>query len=105
MQPCCAYPIRPSLARRESLSRGGGPPILSTMRRPVSDPVFAAEPEPPVRGCDHPGCAAGGEFRAPKSRLELDRYHWFCLAHVRACNSACHYYHGMSDAEERKSVV
>ncbi|TMJ59762.1 MAG: J domain-containing protein [Alphaproteobacteria bacterium] len=69
------------------------------MRRPVSDPVFAAEPEPPLRGCDHPGCAAGGEFRAPKSRLELDRYHWFCLEHVRAYNSAWNYYRGMSDAE------
>ena len=69
------------------------------MRRPVSDPVFAAEPEPPLRGCDHPGCAAGGEFRAPKSRLDLHDYYWFCLDHVRAYNSAWNYYVGMSDAE------
>ena len=99
MQPCCAYPIRPSLARRESLSRGGGPPILSTMRRQTSDPVFAAEPDPPLRGCDRPGCAAGGEFRAPKSRLELERYYWFCLEHVRAYNTAWNYYAGMSETE------
>jgi len=69
------------------------------MRRQPTDPVFAAEPEPPVRACEHPGCPGGGEFRAPKSRLELDRYYWFCLEHVRAYNSAWNYYAGMNDSE------
>ena len=69
------------------------------MRRHPIDPLLAAEPEPPVRACDHPGCAAGGDFRAPKSRLEVDRYYWFCLEHVRAYNSAWNYYAGMSDIE------
>ena len=46
-----------------------------------------------------PGCEAGGDFRAPKSRLELDRYYWFCLEHVRAYNLAWNYYAGMSDSE------
>jgi hypothetical protein len=69
------------------------------MRRQPIDPVFTAEPEAPVRLCEHPGCEAGGDFRAPKSRLELDRYHWFCLEHVRAYNLAWNYYRGMSDSE------
>ena len=69
------------------------------MRRLLLDPVFAAEPETPVRLCDHPGCVAGGEFRAPKSRLELRDYYWFCLDHVRAYNTAWNYYAGMSDRE------
>jgi len=69
------------------------------MRRQPVDPIFEAEPEPPVRPCDHPGCAGGGDFRAPRSRLELNSYHWFCLEHVRAYNSAWNYYAGMSDAE------
>jgi hypothetical protein len=69
------------------------------MRRHPIDPVFPAEPEPPIHGCDHPGCAAGGEYRAPKSRLELNHYYWFCLEHIRAYNSAWNYYAGMSDAE------
>ena len=69
------------------------------MRRLLLDPVFAAEPETPVRLCDHPGCVAGGEFRAPKSRLELRDYYWFCLDHIRAYNSAWNYYAGMSDRE------
>ncbi len=69
------------------------------MRRQPIDPVFAAEPVPPTRLCDHPGCAGGGDFRAPRSRLELDRYYWFCLDHVRAYNLAWNYYAGMSEAE------
>ena len=69
------------------------------MRRTPEDPVFPAEPEAPVRLCDHPGCESGGEFRAPRSRLELDRYFWFCLEHVRAYNAAWNYYAGMSESE------
>jgi hypothetical protein len=69
------------------------------MRRVPIDPVFAAEPEPPARTCDQPGCEAGGDFRAPKSRLDLNCYFWFCLEHIRAYNSAWNYYAGMSDNE------
>ena len=79
------------------------------MRRQTIDPFFAAEPEPPLRLCDHPGCPAGGDFRAPKSRLELNCYYWFCLEHVRAYNTAWNYYAGMSDfeieAEIRRDTV
>jgi DnaJ domain len=69
------------------------------MRREPIDPVFAAEPVPPTRLCEHPGCESGGDFRAPKSRLELDSYYWFCLEHVRAYNVAWNYYAGMSEPE------
>jgi len=74
------------------------------MRRQPIDPVLAAEPEPPVRLCDHPGCEAGGDFRAPKSRLELHRYYWFCLEHVRAYNVAWNYYAGMSQTEVEAEI-
>ena len=74
-------------------------PYWHQMRRLLLDPVFAVEPETQVRLCDHPGCVAGGEFRAPKSRLELRDYYWFCLDHIRAYNSAWNYYAGMSDRE------
>jgi len=69
------------------------------MRRSPADPVFPAEPEAPARPCDHPGCESGGEFRAPRSRLELERYFWFCLAHVRAYNAAWNYDAGMNQSE------
>src|SRR5437763_17076845 len=69
------------------------------MRRQPIDPLLAADPAPPARLCDHPGCEAGGEFRAPRSRLELNHYYWFCIEHVRAYNLAWNYYRGMSDSE------
>lgn len=69
------------------------------MRRVAIDPITVAEPHPPARLCDHPGCEAGGEFRAPRSRLELDSYFWFCIDHVRAYNTAWNYYAGMSEHE------
>jgi hypothetical protein len=74
------------------------------MRRQPIDPVFTVEPEPPLRLCDHPGCEAGGDFRAPKSRLELDHYYWFCLEHVRSYNIAWNYYAGMSENEVEAEI-
>jgi len=91
--------MQPFALRLESLSGAGQPPILKLMRRQPIDPIFVAEPEPPVHTCDHPGCAAGGDFRAPRSRLELNSYRWFCLEHVRAYNLAWNYYAGMSEAD------
>lgn len=52
-----------------------------------------------ARACDHPGCRAPGEFRAPRGRKQLNEYFWFCLDHVRAYNQAWDYYRGMSEAE------
>jgi hypothetical protein len=69
------------------------------MKRVVFEPVQIAEAEPPARLCDHPGCECGGEYRAPRSRIELDAYYWFCLDHVRAYNTAWNYYAGMSERE------
>src|ERR1700752_3054970 len=69
------------------------------MRRLLSDPIFEATAHAPARSCDHPGCLGVGDFRAPKSRLDLHDYHWFCLEHVRAYNLAWNYYAGMSDEE------
>jgi hypothetical protein len=57
-----------------------------------------------VRGCDWPGCAAEGQYRAPRSRRELKRFWWFCLEHVRQYNAAWNYYAGMSEAEIEADV-
>jgi len=46
-----------------------------------------------------PGCAAQGEYRAPKSRVHLRDYWWFCLEHVRAYNGSWDYYKGMSPGQ------
>ncbi len=52
-----------------------------------------------ARHCDHPGCAASGEFRAPRSRDSLRQYYWFCLEHVRSYNAGWNFYAGMSERE------
>src|SRR5215467_1805226 len=69
------------------------------MRRLAFDPGFEEAAGTFVRPCEHPGCLAGGDFRAPKSRLQLHEYFWFCLEHIRAYNAAWNYYAGMNEAE------
>ena len=46
-----------------------------------------------------PGCGAQGEYRAPKSRQNLQEYWWFCLEHVRAYNGSWDFYKGMSPGQ------
>ena len=46
-----------------------------------------------------PGCGAPGEYRAPKSRLQLCEYWWFCLEHVRAYNASWDFYKGMTPGQ------
>lgn len=65
---------------------------------------FDPDPPPVEKTCDHPGCHAQGQFRAPKSRQKLNDYFWFCLDHVREYNSTWDYYAGMGPEEIEKSV-
>jgi hypothetical protein len=67
-----------------------------------SERIFLRDPEQPqapIRPCEHPGCANGGEFRAPRDRIRLNEYRWFCLEHVREYNRSWDYYKGMGPAE------
>ncbi|MEO3433452.1 DnaJ domain-containing protein [Inquilinus sp. CAU 1745] len=66
--------------------------------------LYDYPPEPETRSCDHPGCAATGEHRAPKSRDRLNDYYWFCLDHVRQYNKAWNFYAGLSDDEVERMV-
>ncbi len=52
-----------------------------------------------ARHCDRPGCSADGEFKAPKSRQNLQEYFWFCLDHVREYNLQWNYYAGLDENE------
>ena len=73
-------------------------------RRPVRARAYAPDPAAPGRCCDVPDCGAAGEYRAPKSRLTLRDYWWFCLDHVRAYNSAWDYYKGMSPEQMEQEL-
>ncbi|PWC43601.1 J domain-containing protein [Azospirillum sp. TSO22-1] len=68
------------------------------------DSRYDFAPRPATRACDHPGCAGGGEYRAPKARDRLNEYFWFCLDHVREYNKAWDYYAGMN-ADQIESEV
>ncbi|WP_207483445.1 J domain-containing protein [Arenibaculum pallidiluteum] len=72
-------------------------------RHPYS-PRYAPEPPPAPRCCDANGCAAAGEYRAPKARDKLNDYFWFCLDHVREYNKAWDYYAGMSADQIERHV-
>jgi hypothetical protein len=55
------------------------------------------------RGCDAPGCADDGEFRAPGVNPSgfdgPGDYRWFCLDHIRAFNAGYDWFDGMTQDE------
>ncbi|PSC04997.1 molecular chaperone DnaJ [Alsobacter soli] len=74
-------------------------PIFDKIR---SRPRRAEAAQPKAAGsngprCDHPGCQALGEHRAPKGRLHEGEYFRFCMEHVREYNASYNYFAGMSD--------
>lgn len=75
-------------------------------RRNDLDPPISEPGAPP---CAWPGCAAVGEFRAPRSRESLRDYQWLCREHIREFNRSWDYFRGMSTADidrhRREDVV
>ncbi len=69
------------------------------MTRSTRPRAFAPDPAAPGRPCDLPGCSCAGEYRAPKSRTELNQYWWFCLEHVREYNAGWDFYKGMTPGQ------
>ncbi|GAB4267903.1 MAG: J domain-containing protein [Pararhodobacter sp.] len=55
--------------------------------------------ETSLRECEHPGCRELGQYRAPKSRDQLDEYLWFCKEHVREYNLKWNFFSGQTEAE------
>lgn len=58
-------------------------------------PPNVVRDDPSFRVCDMPDCTLAGEYRAPFSPQELNRYRWFCLDHVREYNKSWDYFTGM----------
>ncbi|MBK19209.1 MAG: molecular chaperone DnaJ [Rhodospirillaceae bacterium] len=73
-------------------------------REQILDVLSAPRIENGVRLCDAPECRGHGEFRAPKSRDDLNSYFWFCLEHVRAYNARWNFYAGLSQGEIEKQL-
>ena len=49
-----------------------------------------------IRKCDNQECNEKGEFRAPKSRILLNEYYFFCLNHIKEYNKSWDFYKGLS---------
>jgi hypothetical protein len=64
---------------------------------------FHGRHETEARGCDAPGCAEPGEFRAPgplpPSFDGPGQWRWLCLDHVREFNAGYDWFEGMTPDE------
>ena len=49
-----------------------------------------------IRECDKKECKQKGEFKAPKSRKNLNEYYFFCLDHVKEYNKSWDFYRGLT---------
>ena len=56
------------------------------------------------RTCDNPNCSKEGIFRAPKSRVLLNEYYYFCLIHIKEYNKSWDFYKGLSVNQIEKSM-
>ena len=54
--------------------------------------------------CDYPGCLEDGVYKAPKSRLQLRNYYYFCLEHVREYNKSWNYHKGLNEQQVENSI-
>ena len=46
--------------------------------------------------CDKEQCNEIGEYKAPKSRIKLKEYYYFCLNHVKEYNKSWDFYKGLT---------
>ena len=46
--------------------------------------------------CNNTDCKKIGEYKAPKSRSQLNTYYFFCLKHVKEYNKSWDFYKGLS---------
>ena len=54
--------------------------------------------------CDSPKCNEKGEYKAPKSRVMLNQYFYFCLGHIKEYNKSWDFYKGMSVEQIENSM-
>ena len=59
--------------------------------------------------CDNTSCKDKGEYKAPKSRSNLNQYYFFCLKHIQEYNKSWDFYRGLSidqiESSMRKDTV
>ena len=59
---------------------------------------------PTKKNCDYSDCDNVGEYKAPKSRSNLNEYYFFCLKHVSEYNKSWDFYLGLTVDEIELSM-
>jgi DnaJ domain len=77
------------------MEKGRGARFKSDIR---IKPGKRARPETDAKPCAVPNCSRPAGARVPKSRDDLNDYHWVCLEHARAHNESWDFFKGMDDA-------
>ena len=54
--------------------------------------------------CDSDDCSKKGEYKAPKSRVTLNEYYYFCIDHIKQYNKSWDFYKGMTVDQIEKSM-
>ncbi len=57
-----------------------------------------------IKKCDSIKCPKKGEYRAPKSRIMINDYYYFCLDHIKKYNKSWDFYKGMTVDQIEKSM-
>jgi hypothetical protein len=57
-----------------------------------------------IKNATPPKCNEKGEYRAPKSRVMLNKYFYFCLDHIKEYNKSWDFYKGMSVEQIENSM-
>ena len=54
--------------------------------------------------CDKEECNENGKYKAPKSRIKLNEYYYFCLNHVKEYNKSWDFYKGLTVNQIEKAM-
>lgn len=67
---------------------------------------FRKSPRQPVsdKTCAWDGCHEAGEYRAPRSRDQLNVHDWYCLDHIRQFNKSWNYYKDMDETQVEQDI-
>ena len=78
--------------------------FMSKNKINIRNKKFSWENDMNTKICDQKNCKKLGEYRAPKSRTNLNTYLYFCLQHVKEYNKSWDFYKGLSVDEIELSL-
>ena len=82
---------------------------MSKIKPDIANKKFSWENNTMIKMCDHEKCDEIGKYKAPKSRLNLNSYYYFCLNHIKKYNKSWDFYKGLSvddiELSLRKDIV